>query len=112
MSLSVCISQTFDSRLNSALAEKHRADQTLAEMIYVRFTDCVFTDKWSHLLSFSFVFPALKSPAAFHEQRKSLERSKVRRTKQRYRKESFTNKVTRHTPSTTSATREIILTEK
>uniref|UniRef100_A0A671R854 Phosphatase and actin regulator n=1 Tax=Sinocyclocheilus anshuiensis TaxID=1608454 RepID=A0A671R854_9TELE len=46
-------------------------------MIYVRFIDSVFTDKPSHLLRFSFVFPALKSPAAFHEQRKSLERSKT-----------------------------------
>lgn len=99
---------------NSALAEKHGPDQTLAEMIYVRFIDSVFTDKRSHLLSFSFVFPALKSPAAFHEQRKSLERSKVRRTKQRYSKESFTTKVTQHTPSTRnhSATTEISFTEK
>lgn len=99
---------------NSALAEKHEPDQTLAEMIYVRFIDSVFTDKRSHLLSLSFFFSALKSPAAFHEQRKSLERSKVRRTKQRYSSESFTTKVTQHTPSTRnhSATPEIIFTEK
>uniref|UniRef100_A0A8C2G157 SAP domain-containing protein n=1 Tax=Cyprinus carpio TaxID=7962 RepID=A0A8C2G157_CYPCA len=46
-------------------------------MICVRLIDSLFTDKRSHLLRFSFVFPALKSPAAFHEQRKSLERSKT-----------------------------------
>uniref|UniRef100_A0A9J8AV16 SAP domain-containing protein n=1 Tax=Cyprinus carpio carpio TaxID=630221 RepID=A0A9J8AV16_CYPCA len=46
-------------------------------MICGRLIDSLFTDKRTHLLRFSFVFPALKSPAAFHEQRKSLERSKT-----------------------------------
>lgn len=58
--------------------------QVLPRIIYVGFVDEAHADSRadrnaSHLFSsFSFIFPALKSPAAFHEQRKSLERSKVR----------------------------------
>lgn len=58
--------------------------QVLPDINYVGFTDKVCADgladmRVSHLFSsLSFIFPALKSPAAFHEQRKSLERSKVR----------------------------------
>lgn len=61
-----------------------RAKSVAARIIYVGYIDSMFTNSFvdksvSHLFtSLLFVFPALKSPAAFHEQRKSLERSKVR----------------------------------
>lgn len=43
------------------------------------------------------MFPALKSPAAFHEQRKSLERSKVR-AKCQYLSEAKVNMTPWHVP--------------